>query len=120
MMYLVTIYKDTHEHLRKLGLSGRPLASLINNLHIQAVKSLTSIIGTRRHSERAQHQHKLRYGQPAPNPPHTRRQQYPYNRHPHPSQTIMANAVTSPSTLCFHGDAKSARNIDIALPHTLA
>jgi hypothetical protein len=32
---------------------------MITNLHVQAVKSLTSIVGTRRHKERAQQKRKL-------------------------------------------------------------
>lgn len=34
------IHKETHEQLQKLGISGKHLSSLINSLHIQAVKSL--------------------------------------------------------------------------------
>lgn len=87
------IYKETHEQLQKLGISGKHLSSLINNLHIQAVKSLTSIIGTRRHSERAQHQRKLRYGQPASHQPS------------HTSPTIPAQPA-QPSTINKNGKCR--------------
>jgi hypothetical protein len=61
------IYNNMHEQLRKVGVQGRPrrraLASLTTNLHVQAVKSLTGIIGTRRHQERKQNKRKLYYSQ---------------------------------------------------------
>jgi hypothetical protein len=57
------IYNNMHEQLRKVGVQGRALASLTTNLHVQAVKSLAGIIGTRRHQERKQNKRKLYYSQ---------------------------------------------------------
>jgi hypothetical protein len=58
------IYLETHDQLQKLGIQGRVLKSLITNLHVQAVKSLTSIVGTRRHTEMSKHTRRFYYCQP--------------------------------------------------------
>jgi ribonuclease HI len=58
------IYLETHDQLQQLGIQGRALKSLITNLHVQAVKSLTSIVGTRRHAEMSKHTRRFYYCQP--------------------------------------------------------
>jgi hypothetical protein len=58
------IYLETQDQLQKLGVQGRALTSLLTNLHVQAVKSLTSIVGTRRHKERSKHTRRSYYCQP--------------------------------------------------------
>jgi hypothetical protein len=58
------IYLETHDQLQKLGIQGRALKSLITNLHVRAVKSLTSIVGTRRHAEMSKHTRRFYYCQP--------------------------------------------------------
>jgi hypothetical protein len=82
------IYQDTHDQLQKLGIQGRSLSSLITNLHIQAVKSLTSIIGARRHNERKQQQRKQYYSASQPN-------RHPTKPSDKPNQSARPPAVSS-------------------------
>ena len=42
----------TKEQIKKLGVTGPSLKSLMTNLHVQAIKSLTQIIGMRRSIEK--------------------------------------------------------------------
>jgi hypothetical protein len=55
--------EETEEQLKRLGISGQALNSLITNLHIQAVKSLTRIIQARRKQEKQQWRKKMRLSQ---------------------------------------------------------
>ena len=51
---------QTKEQLESLGIQGTALKSLLTNLHVQAIKSLTAIVNIRRHKERRKHFGKLR------------------------------------------------------------
>lgn len=58
------IYKEeTEEQLQELGIQGQALKSLVTNLHVQAVKSLTRIIQARRQADKKQWRKKLRLSQ---------------------------------------------------------
>jgi len=54
----------TKEQLARLGIQGSALKSLLTNLHVQAIKSLTTIINIRRHGERKQHRRQLKRSTP--------------------------------------------------------
>ena len=66
--------EETEEQLQRLGIQGQALHSLITNLHVQAVKSLTRIIQARRQEEKKQWRKKLRLSHRSialKQPPHT-------------------------------------------------
>lgn len=58
--------EETEEQLQTLGINGQALNNLITNLHVQAVKSLTSIVQARRQQEKKQWRKKLRLSQRRP------------------------------------------------------
>jgi len=52
---------DTQQPLTRLGVTGASQKTLMRNLHLQAVKSLTQIISIRRHKERKRRQKQLKH-----------------------------------------------------------